>query len=550
MLLFQDMLELIRSGARKYIDSIEEKEVIFDPTEHAHITLRLIKYSRTVPDFDSKLNRICEELEKMKFISSVKKEGAYINVNLNPLTVLRTISESVETAGIFPDSFQDPERISVEHTSTNPTGPIHMGRVRNSIIGDSVAKLIARYGYRVTTQYYVNDSGKQMLSLYLGYKKFHDGEKPTVDILLDGYLKIYSLFEKEGSEKEVENLMEKYEKGDQKIINDVREIASVVLNSIVEDLSKLNIRFDEFTWESEFITTGETREVMKRLASNVETDPKDGAKYIDIPDLRKIYLERSNGTSLYVTRDIAYHMYKFSQYDRCIVILGEDHKEHGKIMDYIMHKLLEYNNQLDFLFYGYVNLESGKMSTRKGTSIPVKDVYEKLVEKARAEMESRYGSASEDTAQKIASSSLRFYLVKINPSKPITFKWEDALDFNGETAPFIMYSYTRAASIMDKVNEHIGNYSDENLHDSETDLIVFLYQYPYKLKEAFNSLKPEILANYLLVLSKKFTKFYENCRVLDESDTIRKRRIEIIKIYMNIVEDCSRILGIENVRKM
>ncbi|MGP6207763.1 arginine--tRNA ligase [Cuniculiplasma sp. SKW3] len=550
MLLFQDMLELIRSGARKYIDSIEEKEVIFDPTEHAHITLRLIKYSRSVDNFDSKVDSICHEIEGMKFVKSVKREGAYINVNLDPLTVLNTIAESIETAGIFPDSFQDPERISVEHTSTNPTGPIHMGRVRNSIIGDSVARLIARYGYRVTTQYYVNDSGKQMLSLYLGYRKFHDGEKPTVDILLDGYIKVYNYFEKEGSEKEVEDLMERYEKGDEEIIKNVREIATVVLNSIVEDLAKLQIKFDEFTWESEFITTGETKEVMKRLSSSIETDPKDGAKYIDIPDLRKIYLERKNGTSLYVTRDIAYHMYKFSQYDRCIVILGEDHREHGKIMDYIMHNLLEYKNQLDFLFYGYVNLESGKMSTRKGTSIPVRDVYEKLVEKAKAEMVSRYGSANEDTANKIASSSLRFYLVKINPSKPITFRWEDALDFNGETAPFIMYSYTRAASIMDKANNEKGKYSDEQMHDSETDLIVYLYQYPYKMKEAYNSLKPEILANYLLVLSKKFTRFYENCRVLDEEESVKNRRLNIIGSYMNIVEDCSNILGIQNVRKM
>ena len=550
MLLFQDMLELIRSEARRFIDGIEEKEVIFDPTEHAHITLRLIKYSRSVDDFDSKLNSICEGIGKLKFVGSAKREGAYINVNLEPLTVLRTISESIETAGIFPDSFQDPERVSVEHTSTNPTGPIHMGRVRNSIIGDSVARLIARYGYRVTTQYYVNDSGKQMLSLYLGYRKFHDGEKPTVPILLDGYLKIYSLFEKEGNEKEVEDLMERYEKGDEEIIRNVREIATIVLDSIVEDLARLHIKFDEFTWESEFITTGETKEVMKRLSASIQTNPDDGARYIDIPGLRKIYLERRNGTSLYVTRDIAYHMYKFSQYDRCIVILGEDHREHGKIMTYIMHDLLEYKNQLDFLFYGYVNLESGKMSTRKGTSIPVREVYDKLVEKAKNEMISRYGNASDETAHKIASSSLRFYLVKINPSKPITFKWEDALDFNGETAPFIMYSYTRAASIMEKAASTGGKYSGEEMHESEGDLIIHLYQYPYRLKEAYMSLKPEVLANYLLVLSKKFTKFYENCRVIDQPDPVRNRRIEIIKSYMKILEDCSDILGITNVRKM
>ncbi len=549
MLLFQDLLEIIRSEAKKTLSGIEEKEVIFDPTEHAHITLRLIKYGKTETNFDGKLDKICSDIEKLGFVSSVKKEGYYVNVYLNPIAILNTISESIHTAGIFPDSFQDPERVSVEHTSTNPTGPIHMGRVRNSVIGDSVAKLIERYGYRVTKQYYVNDSGKQMLSLYLGYEKFHKGDELTVANLLDGYVKIYNYFEEQKSEREVEDLMERYERGDGELIKNVREIASVVLESIIKDLEKLDIKFDEFTWESEFITSGETKEVIRKLSENLETDEKDGAKYIDIPNLRKIYLERGNGTSLYVTRDIAYHMYKFSQYDRCIIVLGEDHKEHGKIMNFIMHTLLGYENQMDFIFYGYVNLESGKMSTRKGTSIPVSEVYNKLVEKASQEIEKRYGSSDKSTAEKIASSALRFYILRINPSKPITFRWEDALDFNGETAPFIMYSYTRASSILEKSGSG-GNFTEEDMNKEEIDLIVHLYEYPYKLKEAFNSLKPEVLATYLLSLSKKFTSFYENSRVIDQKDEIKNRRIAIIKSYTSIVQDCSSILGIKNVNKM
>ena len=550
MLLFQDILELTKSEARKHIENLDEKDVIFDQTEHAHITVRLVRYEKTVDNFDTKLNAIMNELKKLPFVQSLEYENGYINIITDGWYLLNAMHESLQTTGSFPESFQDPERVSVEHTSTNPTGPIHMGRIRNSIIGDSIARLMERYGYRVVTQYYVNDSGKQMVSLYLGYEKFHKGETLTKEILLDGYKKIYEYFEQKGDEKEVELLMEKYEKGDDDLINQIKNIAQIMLDDIVSDLELLNIKMDEFTWESEFIVTGETEEVIKDLSEYILDE--NGALYIDVPNVRKIFVKRKNGTSLYVTRDIAYHMYKFSQYDKCIVVVGEDHKEHGKIMDYVMHQLLDYKNSLDFVYYGMVNLESGRMSTRKGTSVTVKEVYEKLYEKARNEVLSRYSEEKDvdKISRDIAVSSLRFYMLKINMQKPITFKWEDALDFNGETAPFIMYSYTRASSIMEKVKSSSERASSKNIEKEENDLILEMYKYPYKIMNATKSLRPDIITGYILDLSKKFTTFYEKCKVLGEETGIQERRLNILKTYMNIIDDSSQIVGIKNVKKM
>ncbi len=550
MLLFQDILELTKSEARKHIENLDEKDVIFDQTEHAHITVRLVRYEKTVDNFDTKLNAIMNELKKLPFVQSLEYENGYINIITDGWYLLNAMHESLQTTGSFPESFQDPERVSVEHTSTNPTGPIHMGRIRNSIIGDSIARLMERYGYRVVTQYYVNDSGKQMVSLYLGYEKFHKGETLTKEILLDGYKKIYEYFEQKGDEKEVELLMEKYEKGDDDLINQIKNIAQIMLDDIVSDLELLNIKMDEFTWESEFIVTGETEEVIKDLSEYILDE--NGALYIDVPNVRKIFVKRKNGTSLYVTRDIAYHMYKFSQYDKCIVVVGEDHKEHGKIMDYVMHQLLDYKNSLDFVYYGMVNLESGRMSTRKGTSVTVKEVYEKLYEKARKEVLSRYSEEKDvdKISRDIAVSSLRFYMLKINMQKPITFKWDDALDFNGETAPFIMYSYTRASSIMEKVKSSSEEASSKNITKEENDLILEMYKYPYKIMNATKSLRPDIITGYILDLSKKFTTFYEKCKVLGEETGIQERRLNILKTYMNIIDDSSQIVGIKNVKKM
>ncbi len=555
MLLFQDILDLIRAEARKHLNTLDERDVIFDQTEHAHITIRMIKYEKTVERFEEKLKMICDDIENLPFVASLNYDRGYININVDGGYLLRAIRDSVETTGSFPDSFQDPERVSVEHTSTNPTGPIHMGRIRNSVIGDSISRLMKRYGYRVVTQYYVNDSGKQMVSLYLGYEKFHKGEKITKEILLDGYRKIYDYFEKQGTEGEVETLMERYERGDHKLISEIKNIAQIMLDDIVGDLDLLDVKMDEYTFESEFIVTGETEKVVESLSDHIQDE--DGAKFIEIPNVRNIFIKRKNGTSLYLTRDIAYHMYKFSQYDKCIVVLGEDHKEHGKIMDYIMHNLLGYNNSLDFVFYGMVNLESGKMSTRKGTSVTVKEVYNKLNEKAREEVIKRYGQGDDvdRVSRDIAVSSLRFYMLKINMGKPITFRWEDALDFNGETAPFIMYSYTRAGSILEKVDEagnsnEAGNIKVDGMEKEETSLILEMYKYPYKITDAVKSLRPDIITGYLLELSKKFTTFYETCKVMGEESGIQGRRVTILKNYMSILEDASYIVGIKNVKKM
>ena len=550
MLLFQDILELIKSETRKHLQNLEDKDVIFDQTEHAHITVRLIKYEKLVNNFNEKLQAIVEDLKKMPFIQSLEYEKGYINMAVNGWYLLNAMKESLETTGSFPDSFQDPERVSVEHTSTNPTGPIHMGRIRNSIIGDSIARLMARYGYRVVTQYYVNDSGKQMISLYLGYEKFHKGEKITKEILLDGYKKIYGYLEEKGDEKEVESLMERYEKGDDELISNIKNIAQIMLDDIVADLNLLNIKMDEFTWESEFIVTGETEEVMRRISDYVEDE--DGAKYVDVPGARKIFVKRKNGTSLYPTRDIAYHMYKFSQYDKCIVVVGEDHKEHGKSMDYIMHQILGYKNSLDFVYYGMVNLESGRMSTRKGTSVTVKEVYEKLYEKAKEEVLNRYKDEEDvDTISRdIAVSSIRFYMLKINLQKPITFRWDAALDFNGEPAPFIMYSYTRASSILQKMEKSSAKATPEGMEKEENDLILEMYKYPYKIMDATRSLRPDIITGYMLDLAKKFTTFYEKCKVIGEEAGIMERRASILKAYIGIIGDCSEIVGIKNVRKM
>lgn len=549
MLMFTDYVEKIHSAILKEIPDFSMSELVVGQPGHGDISARLIRYLIKKENSLIISERISKDIKNLDFVQDATLENNYLNIRIRPSFIFNAIKETIDATGAFPDVFQDPERVSVEHTSTNPTGPLHIGRARNSVIGDSLARLKKRVGYRVTTQYYVNDSGKQMMSLYLGYEKFHKGEKPTVELLLDGYIKTYKYFEEVGSEKEVEDLMERYERNDADLISSVRKIAAIMLDGISRDLSTIGIKVDDYTWESAFMITGETGVVMQKLSPYLHDE--DGAKYVDIPGLRKVFVQRGNGTSLYVTRDIAYHMYKFSQYDQCMVVLGEDHKEHTKSLAYIMKELLGYNNELSFVFYAYVNLESGKMSTRQGNSIPMISVYERLREKSLEELKKRYGEeADPSTADKMASSSFRYHLLKYNPSKPITFRWEDALDFNGETALFIMYSMVRASSILKKVETSVNEISMEGISESEKELLLNLYLYPYRLTEASRNSKPEIIANYAYQLASKFTTFYESTKISEQPESIKKRQLELVNFFLKILEDSCEIIGIQKVEKL
>jgi arginyl-tRNA synthetase len=450
--------------------------------------------------------------------------------------------------------FQDPERVSVEHTSINPTGPIHVGRVRNSIIGDSISRLLKRFGYRVTTQYFVNDSGKQMMSLYLAYEKYNANKQPTPELLLDGYRRIYREMESSGSEAEVEEMIKKYEEGDPVLINKVRKIAGVMLDDIKNDLKAIGIKIDDFTWESDFIVSGEVKTLISSLSDSIKSEGE--AKYLELNDGRKVFLTRSDGSTLYVVRDIAYHMYKLSQSDWLITVLGEDHSEHGKTLTEILKTHFDLIKRLDFVFNAFVSLETGSMSTRKGNAVTLKELIEKTYEKSREIIVEKRGEkdSNDEIARKIAISAIRFNILKVSASKAMIFRWEDALDFNGDSAPFVIYSYVRASNIIKKSEMNMDNetssISDKELAREERTLVLNMYTYPFILSEAVKNLKPEALANYAFMLSKTFNDFYEKCKVNDQDSEITIRRLMTVTVYKSIMEDISSIIGIQLVTEM
>ncbi len=552
MLLFDDYWKKIFEAIKGVYPEITERDIALDQSGHGDLAFRafqVMKERGLKPD--EVFKQINERLANEAYIDRIESSGGYVNFTFNPAILMNAIWKEIEGTNRFPDIFQDPERISVEHTSTNPTGPIHIGRIRNSIIGDSLAKLVDRYGYRVTTQYFINDSGRQVASLYAGYRNFVETENPSALDLLEGYKKVTIELEK-GSEinKEVDQIIRDYETGDQKTIEGIRKICSIILGSINNSLENIGIKIDDYTWESDLIRAGDVRRILEDL--DEELQDENGAKYV-MSNGRKMFMTRADGTSLYFSRDIAYHMYKLTNFDWLIDVLGENHKEHAGHLENVLNIVRGEKTHLDFVFYSYVSLESGKMSTRKGQIVTLDELYEKALEESYKVVKSKRPELPEDKLKDIATSvavsAIRFHILKLNANKPMVFRWSDALNLEGDSAPFVMYSYARAASILRKLGDSTW-VQGMSFDPFETTLIRQMYLYPYVLTEAMNGLKPENVANYLLELTRKFNDFYTNCPVINAPEEERKKRVQIISAFKVIIKDAANIVGIRILEEM
>ncbi len=542
MLLFDDYKKDILEEIKKMY-SVSENDMDING-DYGDFTLKIFKFQDKKEEV---YNKIRAALTK-DYIEKIDLQGNYINFFIRADKMLNAVESSIETFGMYPNIFQDTSKALIEHTSSNPTGPIHVGRIRNSIIGDSIYRIINRFGTRSCTQYFVNDSGKQVISLYLGHVKYHEEEPMTVENLLDGYQKIYSNMEKDPSiKKEIQELDERYERGDRELIGNIQKTAAIVLESITATLEKLGIHISTYVWESNFILYGDVASLINRLSDELKLE--GNAKYLEIGD-KKIFVTRQDGTSLYFARDLVYHMFKSENFDWIIDVLGEDHKDHAKNLDYVLHNYLDFPSRINYLFYGFVSLDTGKMSTRKGNIITVNDLYEKTIEESEKIIREKRPDYSEETvgqiSRAVASSSIRFNIVKINANKPLTFRWSEALNFEGDSAPYIMYAYARACSVLSRARNSTG--SSKEYNEYEKNLIKAMYLYPYYLQNSVDFLRADIMAGYMLYLVKSFNEFYLNCPVIGNEE--EQKRIGILKAFKRIMEDSSELLGIQLLEKI
>ncbi|MBA2858006.1 arginyl-tRNA synthetase [Methanococcus maripaludis] len=526
-----------------------------------NISFRLAKDLKKAPKM------IAEDIANSLSISGIEKIEAvngYINFFMNYSDFSKeTVSKISDEKENFGKLEKRNEKVILEHTSANPNGPFHIGHGRNMVIGDSLKRILVASGYDVETQYYVNDMGRQEAIVVFGNEKFElDNSKKADHAIGEVYVETNKLLaENEELEQEILNLMKNYESAceagiENELTEKFKNAVNYSLGGFKETLSTLNIYHDKFVWESEFVKSGMVREVINRLM-NTGKVVEDEVYRLDLSDYgieKKLVLARLNGTSLYSTRDIAYHINKMENCDFAVNLLGADHKLTAVMVNKTL-ALLGYN-EAEVVFYEFISLPEGSMSTRRGRFISMDELFEEAKSRAAEEVRKRGVAQSEEEieeiAKKIAVGAVRYNIVRIAPEKPMVFRWDEALDFEKVGCPVIQYAHARCSRIL----ENVENISNENLfayemNENEKTIVKLLSKLPKIVEKAAEVRKPQIVANYVLDVAQGFNKFYANCPVLkEENETVKNSRLAIVNTTKTVLENTLDLLGIEMPGKM
>ena len=510
---------------------------------------------------------LASNIEPSGLISDVSALNGYLNFKMDGVKLtegtLKDVLEMKDRYGSLPNKGV---KVIVEHTSTNPTGPIHVGRARNPIIGDTLARILDMCGYDVSTEYYVNDVGKQVVILTWGVnnltkeqveKEIEDrgmqDDRNKIDHKLVAYYRLANKMMEEDPavQEEIGSMLRKFEAGDEEVISTVRKTAEIMLNGLKETLANIDVVLDTYTWESKFIADGSARKYVDELKQSKYAGVEDdGACYLELKDFgiqgknTRFTFTRADGTTLYTTRDIAYHQDKFKRADKLIDVLGEDQKLGNKQLCCAL-EILGQTRKLDAMFYSFVSLPEGKMSTRKGVVVYLDDLIDEAVSRAYDEIRSRRDDMPEDRMREIAKiigvGAIRYNIVRVQPEKQLVFKWEEALSFDGNSGPFLQYSYARACSMLRKAGDFEEVVDPSLLTDPfELSLIKTISKFESVIEQAGENRRIHLLPAYGHELASAFNQFYASVPVLNskaEKDA-RLTLVKCSKIVLKNVLDC------------
>ncbi len=509
-----------------------------------------------------------------RWIDRAHAAGPYVNLHIDlprlSATLVQNAHDEPTTVGRLPAR---DERVILEHTSANPTGPLHVGRARNPIIGDTLVRLYRAAGYQTTAQYYMDDMGKQVAILTWAVETLDEAQvtelvgPPPSDKkdhrLVRYYQAANRLMEEDEKVRDtIQRLVRATEEGDEGTLERIHAGYRGVFEGMLATLKRLNVDFDETIHESGFVTNGDTAKVIDRLTEQdeVPVGEEGEARYLDLATKgvtgksTRFYFRRSDGTSLYATRDVAYHQWKAQQADRLVNVLGEDHKLQAKQVR-ICLELLDTKPLPEVVFYSFVSLPEGRMTTRKGRVVYLDDLFEEAVERAYQEVKKRRGDElGEERMHQIAETvgvgAIRFTIAKVQCEKAIRFQWEEALSFEGYAAPFVQYSHARVAGILKRAQkEGLGpDPSGARLltHESEAALVKTLARLPAMVEEAAAKNRPHLVPQYAYDLAVAFNAFYRDCRVVEaQTPELSRARLGLVEASRVALANALGLIGVE-----
>ncbi len=519
-------------------------------TESPHADLASSVGFKLAPKYKKSPKEISEKIHKNitiqadSYVARAEMTGPYINFFISRVflneTVLRVLLER-ENFG----NLNNKGKVILEHTSANPDGPLHIGHIRNSVIGDTLARILKRAGYDVETQYYINDMGRQIAVVVWGLENFSfDNSKKKDHAIAEVYINANkSLVDEKEHSPEVDSLMKKYEAGDLAIEEKFNNAINTCMEGIKESLTRMNIHHDKFVMESQFVRQGEVNRMMDRVKALPRTKIKDGALMVDLNDMgiqKSLVVQRSDGTSLYTTRDLSYHEWKSSQCERMIDILGADHKLISSQLKAVL-KILGLSEP-EIVIFEFVSLPEGSMSTRRGVFISADELIDEVEKAAYEVVDKKLPEKDMDFKKKVAAfvsiGAVRYDIIRISPEKSTTFNWKEAVDFEKQGAPFIQYAHARACSIIKNARDDGIRFEDFTpevlLEEQEILLIKRLSGFETVIDNASRELKPNLLAIYARELADSFNQFYRYVPVLSAEPEFKAARLALV--------DCSRIV--------
>ena len=580
----QALAELFSSSVDKIEFQTTRKEFEGDITMVIFPLLKQIK-SNPVDLGNAIGNYLVANVNEVKRFNVV---SGFLNIVISDsyyLNFFQTIKDDSHYGFVKSDT--ENKAIMVEYSSPNTNKPLHLGHVRNNLLGYSVAEICKAAGNKVYKTQIINDRGIHICKSMLAWQKFGNGETPETSGLKGDKLvgKYYVAFDKEYKQQitaltskgileeeakkqapiiiEAQKMLLDWEAGDEKVVQLWKTMNQWVYDGFAQTYKNLGVDFDSYYYESNTYLLGKEVVQMGLEMGVFEKDP-DGSVWIDLTDDgldRKIVL-RSDGTAVYMTQDIGTAIQRvkdFPDVGGMVYTVGNEQDYHFKVLFLILKKLgFDWSKNLFHLSYGMVDLPSGKMKSREGTVVDADDLIDDMTQTAK-ELSEELGKLEEYSEEEkerlykiIGLGALKYYILKVDPKKRILFNPEESVDFAGNTGPFIQYTYARIQSILRKSNfDWSTTISQLELHEKEKELLKQIELYPEVIQNAAQQHSPALIANYTYDLVKEYNSFYQSVSILGEENFTKKIfRVQLSKKVSDTIKSAFSLLGIEVPERM